>query len=522
MPSPGPSLRQPPRGSAALSVVLLFFLISCLGLGLVLFAAGSLRMAQARRDALCLESAAEAGVKRALAGLVAWEASSPSEPEALSEEAEAALRADAAAGGILAAEEAMGISLPINSEGALDALSWTASAACYPERRRETDTRLQADFLLSIDAIGRMTGRPPEAAAGLDLGLRVLAGRPPLAYFPLLLAGPEANEAAAALLEDGRLSLAPGRVRSLAPRGRVTPRPLIPRDASPLMAEALKARFLEPGSIRLDLLRQALGLPAVDEPVPDGVYLVRSEAGPGGVFVQGDLEALLLAVDGDRQVIGFESSSGSWRLSFRPGLGPLEFTTPQGSVQDPQPPLGIILVNGLIGSLTTAEAESDGSLTPAPSSGLPCLRDGLALTIVSSRETVIGSDLLHEGVRWAESIPYLRDRQSQLVVYSSGRDLATGAETEAGITIGAQAPSCVRIQASLSTAGGFSVAGGAKNVIVSGGIQAGSVRPGASRVTIAPDDRLTEGLLAPAPGPAAAESVLIVLSLAPRAWREGR
>jgi len=506
----------------ALVAVFLFFLLSCLGLGLVLFADGFLRFAQARRDALRLESAAEAGVKQALAGVITWAADAPSESASISDEHLAALRADAAGAGILAAEEAMGIAFPLTSEGSWGSLSWTSTAACFPERRRETEPLLRAEYLVAIEAVGRLTGWPPESSAGLDLALSVLAGRPSLAYFPLLLAGPEANETAAALLEDGRVTLAPSRRRSLAPRGRVSPRPLVPRDASPQMAEALKVRFLEPGGIRLDILRQALGLSAVNEPVPDGVYLIQSDTGPGGIFVQGDLETLMLAVEGERQVVGFETPAGSWRLSFRPGLGPLEFQTPQGLVEDVQPPLGIIMVNGAVGSLTAAEVDSSGGLAASPSSGLPCLREGQSLTIVSSDELVIDSDLLHEGVRWAESIPYLRDKPSQLVVYAAGRDMVTGAETGGGMKIGPDAPSSVRIQASLTAAGAFSVEGGSKSVIVSGGIQAASIQPGASRVTIAPDERLAEGLIEPACGPAAAEPVLLVLSLIPRAWREGR
>jgi hypothetical protein len=389
-------------------------------------------------------------------------------------------------------------------------------------RWREAESHARADYLIAIDAQGRLTGWPPESSAGLDLALSVLAGRLPLAFFPLLLAGTEANETAAALLEDGRLTLTPGRRGSLAPRGRVSPRTLIPGDASPLLAEAMKVGFLEPGGIGLAALRRALDLDVVNEPVPDGVYLIRCDTGPGGIFVQGDLDALLLAVDGARQVIGFESPGGTWRLSFTPGIGPLEFQTPQGLVRDAQPPLGIILVNGAVGSLSTAAVDAAGALTAAPSSGLPCLRDGQSLTIVSTDELVIDSDLLHEGMRWAESVPYLKDKPSQIVVYAGNRDVLDGTETKGALKIGPNAPANVRIQASLTAAGTFSVEGAAKNVIISGGIQAASLRPGAGRLTIAPDERLVDGWLTPGAGPSSTEPVLLVLALTPRAWREGK
>jgi hypothetical protein len=416
----------------------------------------------------------------------------------------------------------MRISFPFLSEGASSPLSWSATAACGLNRWRNEAGFSRAEYLVAVDARGQLSGWRPKATAGLDLSLDILAGRPPLAYLPFLLAGTDANETAAALLEEGRINLAAGRSRGLAPRGLVTPRPLIPGDASPLLAEAMKIGMLEPGGVRLALLRQALGLPPVNEPIPDGVYLIRNDAGPGGVFVQGDLDRLLLAIEGSRQIIGFETPTGAWTLAFTPGLGPTEFATPTGIEQNDHAPLGIVLINGSVGSLSAAVVDSSGALAPAQEAGVPCLRDGQSLTIVSTDELTINSDLLHEGVRWAESIPYLKDRQSQLVVYAAGQDLLDGTETRGRIKIGAEAPADIRIQASLTAAGGMTVEGTAKKVIVSGGLQAASLRLGENRLTIAPDERLADGRITPGFGPLAAEPVLLVLGLRPQAWREGR
>lgn len=507
-------------GSSTLILVLLFFLFSGLGLGLVLLADGFQRMSRSRRDALRLECAAENGVKGALARLAPAQPVGPA--ATIEDDRLAALGKDAEAGGIRAAEEAMNILFPFLEAGSASGLSWSATAGCGLKRFSSAGAHFEAEYIVAVEARGRIPGWRPEAAAGLDLGLNVLAGRMPLAYFPLLLAGADANQAAAELLEEGRVSLVPLSRRSLAPRALVTPRPLVPADPTPLLAEALKIKLLEPGRVRLDILRQALGLPLVDEPVPDGVYLVRSDSGLGGVFVQGDLDRLLLGVEGGRQVIGFESPAGAWRLSFVPGLGPTEFTTPAGSTTDDHVPLGLILVNGTVASLSAARPDGTGGLEVSQEPGLPCLRDGQSLTIVSSRELTIDSDLLAEGVRWAGSIPYLRDKPSQLVVYAGSRDPLTGAETAGRVRIGPDAPARVRVQASLAAAGTFAVEGLAKEVIVSGGIQAASLKPGRSTLMISPDERITSGLLVPAPGPAAAEPVLKVLGLRPLAWREGR
>ncbi len=513
--------RAPCRaGSATLAVVLLFFLFSGLGLGLVLLADGFQRMSRSRRDALRLECAAENGVKQGLARL----APAPALGSAATIEDNhlMALGEDAAAGGIRAAEEAMNIFFPLLETGSESGLSWSATAGCGLRRFARAGEQFEAEYLVSIEARGRIPGWRPEASAGLDLGLSVLAGRVPLAYFPLLLAGTEANESAAGLFEEGRVSLVPLSRADLAARALVTPRPLVPADASPLLAEVLKIRLLEPGGIRLDILRQALGLPVVDEPVPDGVYLIQSDAGLGGIFVQGDLDRLLLAVEGDRQVIGFESQTGVWKLAFVPGLGPTDFAAPTGSTTDNHVPLGIILVNGAVGSLSAAMPDGAGGLEASPEPGLPSLKDGQSLTIVSSHELVIDSDLLPEGVRWAGSIPYLRDKPSQLVVYAGNRDLLDGSETGGSIKIGSRAPNRVRIHGSLAASGGLSVEGQAKEIFIGGGVQAASLRLGSSTLAVSPDERIAQGTLAPAPGPAAAEPVLKVLRLRPLAWREGK
>jgi hypothetical protein len=513
-------------GSISLAVVFMFFLFSGLGLGLVMLSDEFGRMAVSRRDVLRLECAAENGVKDALAKMVAQAAPAGATMTeavaAVSDEHAASLRANAAAGGILAAEEAMRIAFPFLSEGASSPLSWSATSACGLNRWRDEGAYCRAEYLVAVNARGRLTGWRPEATAGLDLSLDILTGRPPLAYLPFLLAGTDANETAAGLLEEGRINLAAGRRRSLAPRGLVTPRHLIPGDASPLLAEALKVGMLEPGSIRLAALRQALGLPLVNEPVPDGVYLIRNDSGPGGVFVQGDLDRLLLAIEGNRQVIGFESQAGAWTLAFTPGLGPTEFQAPEGLLQDEHPPLGIVLVNGAVGSLSAATVDSSGAVVAVEEAGIPCLRDGQSLTIVSTDELTINSDLLHEGVSWAESIPYLKDRQSQLVVYAGNRDILDGTETKGAIKIGADAPADIRIQASLTAAGAMAVEGAAKKVIVSGGLQTASLRLGDNRLTIAPDERLADGRITPGFGPLAAEPVLLVLGLRPQAWRAGK
>jgi hypothetical protein len=180
----------------------------------------------------------------------------------------------------------------------------------------------------------------------------------------------------------------------------------------------------------------------------------------------------------------------------------------------------MILVNGEIASLSAAEVGAGDVLTPAGEEEIPCILDGVSLTIVSAAAVTIGSHLLHEGVKWMKDVPYLKDRTSQLVVYAGGRDLIDGSGRDGRIIIGPGAPEEAKIQASLTAADGFVVEGGSKSVVLSGGLQTSALSLGENRLKIAPDERLTADALPPAPGPAAAEPVLFILSIRPLAWTE--
>jgi len=261
----------------------------------------------------------------------------------------------------------------------------------------------------------------------------------------------------------------------------------------------------------------------IDEPIPDGVYLIQNEGGPGGIFVQGDLDRLFLAIGEGWQYVEFQAGESTWRLKFSPSLRRMEFSGPDGLLEADRVPSGMILVNGAIASLSAAQVDTGGLLTPAlPAQEIPCVLDGVSLTIVSAASVTIGSHLLHEGLNWMKDVPYLKGKQSQLVVYAGGRDLVDGSVLDGRIIIGPGAPRETKIQASLTAGDGFVVEGDSKTVVVSGGLQTSALSLGGNRLKIAPDERLTAGALPPAPGPAAAEPVLLILSVRPVNWTERR
>ncbi|MGD0781375.1 MAG: hypothetical protein ABSA30_00800 [Candidatus Aminicenantales bacterium] len=525
---PAPSKRRERRsaaggkaGSIALIVVFVFFLFAVLGLGTIDLTQTYLKLSAYKKNALLLSYSAENGVKRSLARLYGF-MERAANPLPLAADRLEAIKADARAGGIETAEDAMGLTFPDRIEETSGDQAWTGTTRCTMDRFTDAVSYFLADYHIAVEAEGRLKNFSPGGSAALDLALKTVAGRIPLSFFPFLLTGTAGNGTVTELVAAKKLQLLPSRLKDFAPRALVTGRPLIPQDPSSLLAEAAKVGFLRPGELSRAELRRALGLEMIDEAIPDGVYLIQSDAGPRGIFVQGDLDRLLLAIADGWQYAEFQAGESDWRLKFSPAAGRMEFSGPNGLTAADRVPLGMILVNGRIASLSAAQTDPEGRLTPAPDQDISCILAGVTLTIVSAAEVSIGSQLLHEGVKWMKGVPYVKDNPSQLVLYAAGRDLIDGSARDGRIIIGAEAPAETRIQASLTAADGFAVDGDSKTVVVSGGLQTSALLLGGNRLKIAPDERVTTGGLAPALGPAAAEPVLLILSVRPLSWTERR
>ncbi len=508
-------------GSIALIVVFVFVLFAALGLGTLDMTRTYLKLSAYKKNALLLSYTAENGVKQGLSRLYR-SMERTAYPLPLATDRLEGIKADARAGGNETAEEAMGRSFPDRVEETSGVQSWAGTARCMMDRFVEAPSYFLAEYRIAVEAEGRVKNFLPVRSAALDLALKTAVGRIPLSFFPFLLAGPAGNGTVTDLVAGKKLQLLPSRLKDFAPRALVTSRPLIPQDPSSLLAAAAKVGFLRPGELNRAELRRALGLEMVDETIPDGVYLIQNEAGPGGVFVQGDLERLLLAIGEGWQYVEFQAGGSAWRLKFSPTARRMEFSGPNGLLEADRVPSGMILVNGAIASLSAAQVDTGDILSPAPEQEIPCILDGVSLTIVSAEAVTIGSHLLHEGVKWMKDVPYLKGKQSQLVVYAGGRDLVDGSARDGRIIIGQGAPSEIKIQASLTARDGFFVEGDSKTVVVSGGLQTSALALGGNRLKIAPDERLTADALTPAPGPTATEPVLLILSVRPVRWTERR
>jgi hypothetical protein len=472
-----------------------------------------------RKISALLDCASESGLKRGLRDLTGWlEQAALLAP--VTEERIEALRADPGAAFPLLLEEALGPSFPRVLEESFDGMVWESRADCGLGGLEDKGGYLRVAAALRIQASGGLLRAKPRHLSILEGSIGLLAGRLPLAAIPLYIRRDMGEDEKAAFLEDNNISFAAGPGELVRPGLAAGSGGIIPDDPSPLVAKAMSIGLFRPGDLSPAELRQALGLEPSTEPVPEGVYLIENDLGLGGVFVEGDLDAMILAVGGDAQIIVFRAGGAEWRLEFSPARCRTDLWTPEGSFGYDLIPLPIVLVNGSIASLGGGAAGPDGRVELSLDEETPAVLDGVDLTIVSADQVTISSHLILEGVRRQDGVPYAKGTEAQLVIYAAGRDLVTGASLEGGIAVAEGAPSDLRIQASLTAASaGFRVEGEGKSVELLGSLHADSFEGNGNTLAVVRDDRSAAGVF-PANAPATATPHLAVYALKVLAWKE--
>jgi hypothetical protein len=502
-----------------LVTVFLFFTITSLGLGLITLARIYQKLGFHKVHGLKMGFAAENGAKQAFAALTAAIAGRSS-PVEVTDWRLVELKEATAAGDIILAEELLGLEIPFEVAEAEGPQAWRSRFDLAPGFFEDRDEYFFAAFRGAVLSEGRLEADTRKKSATLEIELKILAGRIPLAYFPILLAGPEGRSVLDELIRRKQVEVLPGERRFVIPGPASTDEPLISADATAFLEKALQIKILSPDRLSRAELRRALGLEMVNEPVPDGVYLIANDAGLGGVFVQGDVAEMSLAAEAGWQFAQFKLEEGTWLLKFNPSLFKTVFQEPTGLRLFDRTPLPIIMVNGKILSLGGGTAGPDNSLTRTSDASVPCLLAGVSLTIVCADEITLTSHLVQEGVRWIDGIPYLKDSQSQLVIYATGRDFADGAELSGTIKVGAEAPRDLQIHASLAARKNFEAGKGAGDVLLAGGLQTSGLSLGTSKLRIVPDDRILSGAFPAEAVPRAAVPLLWILSLEPLEWRD--
>jgi hypothetical protein len=124
-------------------------------------------------------------------------------------------------------------------------------------------------------------------------------------------------------------------------------------------------------------------------------------------------------------------------------------------------------------------------------------------------------------VKWQEGVPYVKEEQAQLIVYSTGRDLLQGNPVEGGIVIAESAPRNIKIQASLTARGtGFGIMGEEKHVHLLGGLQAVGYESGGNELRLTALPPGTEWEMLSLPSPSTTLPVLSLCRFKALDWKE--
>ncbi|MCX6572218.1 MAG: hypothetical protein NT006_12510 [Candidatus Aminicenantes bacterium] len=518
-PGSGEKGRRGECGAVSLAVLLLFVVFSGLGLAMIHASGVHLNINGFRKFAILLDCASENGLKRGLKDLTErLEAAGPL--AAVTAERVEGLRVNPAAEFPLLLEDALGAAFPRVVEETFEEMTWESRATCGLGGLTDMGGYFRISAALRIEASGGLSRVKARRLSVLESSLGLLAGRLPMPAIPLFIGKDMTEGQKAAFLGENRIRLLsrPGEV--LRPGLAASAEGVLPGDPGPVVAKALNIGVFRPGDLTPARLREALGLEPSTEPVPAGVTLIQNDLGLGGVFVQGDLEEMILATSGDAQVIAFRSDGVEWILEFSPARSRTDFRAPEGSFAYDLVPLPIVIVNGKIESLGGGYVAGDGRVEMALDGETPSVLSGVDLTIVSSDKITISSHLILQGVRWQDGVPYVKDSRAQLVIYSAGRDVVSGEALDGGIAVGEGAPSDLKLQASITAAsGGFSIGGAGKNVEILGALHADGYSGNGNTLAIARDERAMAGEF-PENAPLTAAPQLVFTSLKVLAWKE--
>lgn len=487
------------EGSISMIAVIISVAFSIMGLGMLFLAQVHLKASAAREHSTILDYATENGIKRGLHELDTVLETSD-RLIAITDERLEQIKSEANSGGTGTLEAQLGWAFPRFVRETQSGMSWESTTTCRMDRLKEHGDFCEADYLLQIESQGSLSTYRPKRVSRCDSILKTLAGRIPLPAIPLLINKEMSEDEKRDFLKSTGIMIRETPGNALSTGIETGAGPIIPGDALPLLARGLKLELTKPEDLGNRILRLALGLAVSDEPVPEGVYLVNDSSGLGGIFVQGDADQMIAAIDGDSQILCFRTSAGEWTLRFNPARGTTAFETPEGVSSYNEVPEGIVLVNEAIGSLGGGTVDSAGEIRPLEDEAAPSLLAGVQLTIVSSESITISAHLFSQGVRWREGIPYIKDPGSPLILYSSGKDFLDGSEREGRIAVDEGAPAGLTVQASLIAKDqGLVLGGKGKSIELLGGVQAENISSDGNSLRISPNRAMDPSLFRNAP-----------------------
>ena len=470
------------KGTILLITSFTVFVLTILGFGLLIFSQIHLKISSYYKFSLANNYAAECGVKEGFEEFLKIIRSSDFFTELKNEDI-SFFQEEIKKENVKILEKLFNFSLPLKGQNSWGNFKWEWMLSSSLKRSSDYNKFLKLLYDFNLKSSG-WSGKETSSFSTLKGEIEIFAGNIPLFLFPVLLEKRVSLE-----ILDNLEIIVPNKKFNF--REIYLPeKELIPSEANEQIFKALNIKYFYPYKLSYLELRKAIGLELIDEPIPPGVYLIKDNMGLGGIYVEGDLEEMVLAIEGNFQVIGFFMKEKSWVLKFSPEMSETIFKTPSETQIFDLIPKGIVIVNGKIKSLTSGIINSKGIPVPCDEE-IPSVLKGVNLTIISSDKIEISSHLIIQGVEWKDGIPYVKENnESSLVLFSTGKDFFNNKEKNGGIIINPNSQEELKIQASLIAKGsGIEVNGENKKVQIFGSIQATNINPGKNKLKIIYDGR---------------------------------
>jgi hypothetical protein len=500
--------------------VFLFIIFSTLGMGMIYLSQVYLKMSSFKKNSIVLDYASENGLKQGFDQLVQL-LTLNSSPAILSEERKSELRNDAQNKGMDTVSELIQKDIPLTHVETWENLKWTSLTTCYLEKLYDQEDYFRTFYRVLIDSEGAIENFRQVRYSSLETALEISVGHIPLSTIPLLIDKNLTPDQKQSFLSQNNITLDLSSHNPLPPHASFSPGELLPQDALPQINEALKIKLFRPQDLSNARLRDALGLEPSSDPVPKGVYLIKDDLGLGGIYVEGDLIEMVLAISEEFQVIKFVMDSGQWTLWFSLINEKTIFETPAETQSYDLVPRGIIIIDGAIQSLGGGIVDQSGAVILVKDQEIPCVLRGVSLSIISSDEITLSSHLIHEGVDWQDSVPYIKDANSQLHIFAAGQDFGGNGESAGQIIFGEDAPDEMKVQASLTASGqGVTFEGKEKTIRLLGSLQTADYSSNGNTLILTFDERFAQNDEYLQNAPKTALPVIHLTSFKILEWRE--
>jgi len=508
------------KGATSLVTVFLFFIFSTLGLSMLYLSQIYLKLSACKKYSTLLKYASENGIKQGLdhfLDLVSQTAS----PSLLSPDELCELRESCRSKDLKIVKKILGKSLPLENTQSWEIFEWESLTDFFQEKFEEQENSFHSVFKVKILSEGRLTHLKQKRESSLEMMMGISAGNVPLPYFPLLIGKKLESMQQEKFDIQNNIQILSLNKSLLPPRISFSEDTLLPKQAEALLAQALKIKFFKPESLSNRCLRTSLGLDATDEPVPDGVYLIKDDTGMGGVYVQGDLKEMVTAIEEDFQVLSFLTEEGSYVLKFSPQKSKSVFITPWEAQHFDLTPLGIVVINGEVCSLGGGVVGLSGQIEMVREEEVPSILQGVSLTLISPQRITISSHLIHQGVKWVDKVPYVKGTKSQLFIFSTGQSLDGQEESDGEIIIDANSPQEIKIQAALTASGeGLTIKGREKSVHILGSLQIADYSSNENALSLIYSQGIFENDSLVQHAPQTAKPVIWLSFLKPVVWKE--